>query len=207
MPKAHTRPSPWLHGEDSSFPLLEPQHPPWIPLPHLDTLFTLLGSATLLGTPCMQGAYSPHPVHSLSLYQVPTQEDPAFLTLLGLGCSFWADPPWVHPPHPTLGSLLHRSLARLAHLAQVPSLCQAIFLCKYHTNLSWVLTPYASPTLSSEHLSHLSQALKLCSWVTYPSLSQLEGLPLSITKTLDWIVWGAGEGRKRLNVQFVCLGS
>lgn len=148
-------------------------YPPWMPS-------SQLGSATLLGSPRMRGAYSPHPVHSLSLYQVPTWEDPAFLTLLGLGCSFWADPPWVYPPHLTLGSLLLRSLARLAHPAQVPSLCQAI-LCKCHTNLSWVLTPYASPSLSSGHLSHLSQALKLCSGShTLPSPSMNAYLSASL---------------------------
>lgn len=41
MPKACTRPSPWLHREDSSLPLLELQHPTWIPLPALDALFTV----------------------------------------------------------------------------------------------------------------------------------------------------------------------
>lgn len=56
----------------------------WSPLPHMDALFTPFASDTLLGSPPLWSAHS-HPVPSLTLHQVPTQEDPAYSWMLILG--------------------------------------------------------------------------------------------------------------------------
>lgn len=145
-----SRPPSSLHCEDSFLTLLGSQHPTLEPsAPHGCPFHTVGLWYSVLGSPPKWGAYSPLPVQSLTLYQAPLRA-PCFPHPAWSWSSFGADLPWAHPPHPALRSLLHRGLAHLAYAAQAPALCQTVLLCKSHTN------PYVCPSLSSEHLPHLS---------------------------------------------------
>lgn len=129
---------------------MDPSLPPWIPFSNPWVFSPLLGS------PPMWDACFPHPAYSPSLHQVPTQENPAFLTLLGLWFEFYGDCLWVPLSSPYVGILLHKALLILLRL-------QYCARPSWYTNVLLTLTPCASSTLSYGHLPHLSQPPTPCS--------------------------------------------
>lgn len=107
------------------------------------------------------------------------------------------------PSLATLGSLCTEVLlafSRCSGSYTVPG----ILLCKCHPNSPWIPTPCASPPCPGD--SHLSLALTPCSGPAILPFPTRVPARSALPNHLCLNGLRAGVGRKRLNMQFGCLG-